>query len=208
MDDKKINKQLFDKISAKIAVDLENALESPKLTQVSPIDVFDTNIKSILSAFYSNKDSKAQRFASILNSIYTHTNNVFILTYRLGNDLINEDPNHAFHQSNGDAYREMLHYSLKGGYITCLREPVKTTKGVVGQAGLYELTDEDFLGPLIDMIGITNCRDNKIERIKWFDKQVKLSDNDRSPIVLDENAKKARVFAKELERMRNARNQG
>lgn len=202
MEDKRINKGLFDKISARIEEDLGKALTSPKLTQTSHIDVFSSEIATILSAFYYHKDLRAQRFASILNSIYTHANNGFILTYRLGNDLINEDVNHKLKTGNGKAYNEMLHYALKGGYITCLREPIRNSKGVNGQAGFYKLTDEDFLNPLYDMIGRAECEANVIERLKWFDKQKQ----EASPAVeLTEEAKRARAFAKELERMRNER---
>lgn len=171
MDDKRLNQTLYDKISNKIITDLEISSDDIRLTEIKHLDEFTDDIQQTLRALYDSPISKVRRFASILNSIYSQAENVFVITYRLYSDLIKEDSNHIITTKPGDgvSYRQMLSFALGNGYITELRKPSRISKGIYGKAGLYELTDKDFITPLIDMIGYANCKAKKDARLKWYD---------------------------------------
>jgi len=202
MNDKKINKKLFDKISIKISEDLKNSSDDPRLVDITPLSEFNEDIQAILLALYRNPNPRAKRFGSVLNSIYTHANNVFVLTHRLAIDLIEKDPHYAQKSCDGTSYKNMLSFALQNLYLNVLRKPIRNDKGVTGKAGLYELSDEDFLAPLIEMIGATTCKANKDQKLKWYDENntPELQENP-SPEIIAER-KRVREVVLELRKQR------
>ena len=169
MDEKKVNKALFEKISLKVAEGLKNSTTDCRLIDITPLDDFSRDIQAILMPFYKSRDPKARRFGTILNSIYTHANNVFVLTKRLAADLVEKDPHYPQKSCDTSSYKYMISYALQNLYLDVLRNPVQNNKNVSGKAGLYELSDPDFLAPLIEMIGISTVKANKDQTLKWYD---------------------------------------
>jgi hypothetical protein len=53
--------------------------------------------------------------------------------------------------------------------IACLRKPIRTSIGIKGMSGLYEVIDEDLLGIMIKSIGANTLLAQREEYIKWFD---------------------------------------
>jgi hypothetical protein len=203
MDEKKINKKLYDKMSAKISEDLKNSLDDPRLVDLTPIGEFPPDIQSILFALYNNPDPRAKRFGSVLNSIFTHANGVFVLTQRLCAGLVEKDVHYTQKSTDSISYKKMLGFALQNCYLNVLRSPVQNSKGVMGKAGLYELADEDFLAPLIEMIGITNLKANKDQKLKWYDENntPEVQENP-SPEIIAERTR-LRKLASELRKQRD-----
>lgn len=205
MDEKRLNMQLYNKIAAQLEKDLKKSPSDLRLTDLRHLHEFDVDIRTILEAFYGSPDLRANRFASFLNAIYTHTSHVFSITYGLANDLIESDPNHDLKRIDGVRYKNVMSFALGHKYLTELRKPVLSKKGVPGKAGLYELTNPDLLRPLIIMLGETNAEANKIQRIKYYDDKNNTTEEEKRQVEHEqtEEQKRAREFAEQLARKRN-----
>lgn len=192
--DDKINKKMYEKIASKIQKGLERAEDDPRLLELSSIEDFnDGDIVAILKAFYDSDNMVYRRIGTILNAIFTHGHNVFVITQKYMNDLLEKDVLITANSCDGKTYKKVLKamYDLK--LMVCLRTPVKNDLGVSGKAGLYEIVDEDILSAMAKSIGENNLLAKRNKFIEWFDKnnpdyEYKLTEQDRLENEKDKEA--------------------
>ncbi len=170
MSDPLINKKLFDKIANKIRQGLEKREENPRLVEVSKLEDFkDEDIRTILTAFYQSGDPIYERIGVILNAVFTHGHNVFIISKAYLNDLMAKDPNIKANTCDTDMYKKVMKAMYEDKIMACLRKAVQQTHGVPGKNGLYELIDRDYLGALSKTLGENTLLAKREQFIQWFD---------------------------------------
>lgn len=152
-----------------------------KLTEINDLDSFDENIALLLKSFYDDSDTIIVRMATVLNSIYTQQNNVFLISVRLNNDLTKLDKNNPFESCNSDTHREIMNRFLTTGIFKVLKKSVRRSPGVKGKAGLYELAHPKFYGPLVQLMGQDMCKAKKDAFVQWWDDTE--SDEEESSIL-------------------------
>ena len=183
MNDDDKNSPTFNLILKKIEESLKNSTRNSHLTDLKILGDFPQHQRQVLAALYGHNDGMVRRFATMLNSIYTQQINVFITTQDNFAELIKKDSaNNSLRSCDNTSYKIMMNHAYIHGWIKELRRAVQRSKGVSGQAGLYELTDSDFLFPLIKEIGKDVCDANKKATLEWFDKASGASANDHKII--------------------------
>lgn len=183
--DDKINRKMYDKIANKIKQNLEKGEDDPRLLELSSLEDFnDGEILAILKAFYDSDNMVYRRIGTILNAIFTHGHNVFVITQKYMNDLLEKDSLITANSCDGKTYKKILKAMFDLKIIICLRNPVKNNLGISGKAGLYEIVDEDILSAMAKSIGANNLLAKRNKFIEWFDKnnpdyEYQLTEKDR-----------------------------
>lgn len=162
----------YEKVEELISEDLKRSVRDSRLVDVSDIRDLCEEMQQALAPLYKSRDGRVKRFATMLNAAYTQQSNVFIITQDYLEALMEKDPQQTLKSCDWTSYKTMLKFIFTNGYITELRKAVKRSKGVSGQAGLYELSHKLFLAPLVNQIGADICKANKAATLKWFDKVI------------------------------------
>lgn len=134
-----------------------------KLSNVSNLEDFDTEMQLALKAFYNSRDINKRYMGSILNAIYTQESGVFINSVRTMKDLILLDPNHLIKTFHFRNYNDVMHMLQSNNIIRKLRAP----RG--RRAGLYKLIADVLLQPLIMKIGEELLETKELLDIEWYD---------------------------------------
>ena len=152
---------------------IANNLSEPhmaKLTKVSKIEDFPFYVQSVLRPFYESEDSTHKRIGSLLNSMFTQQNNVFLLVNAMLNDIVKNDPNHNLESCDREACDEVkLRVISKSNILTVLRKPMARSPGVRGRGGLYEVTHPMFTDILDKLMGAELRKIKKEEFLIWYD---------------------------------------
>ena len=128
-----------------------------KLNKTGDISDFDMpEIQAILTYLYDHPDSQMKKFGTLLNSIFYHQRQIFLLSRRIFGNLIVDDRNINISSINSETWAEFLRKCVQGGYLERLREPTKN------KAGIYKLIREEF----VDIL-------HKYHNREYFDAQEK-----------------------------------
>lgn len=189
---------------------MEENLSKPsiaKLTEISELSSLPLEVKDMLLPFYNSDDSTHKRMASVLNSIFTQHNNVFLLTNSILNDLVKNDPNHDLKSCDGKACSDIkIRFIEKGKVFKVLRKPVERAPGVKGRGGLYELSHPMFANLLIKIMGEDLCEAKKDNFIKWYDEELAKESKELVRPPKTEEELKMERRAREREERRNSFN--
>jgi hypothetical protein len=86
-------------------------------------------IDSLVDAYHSDSPNYI-RMATLMNSIFTHHAQTFMLTRRSFNDLIKLDTNSEYDGINGVEYGVLLKLMINTSHFKCLRKPSGNRAGV------------------------------------------------------------------------------
>ena len=171
MSDDQINRKLYDKIAQQIKDDLEKSDDNPRLIDISALDDFkDKDIKTILKVYYDSTDPIYRLIGTILNSVFTHGYNVFVITQKYLNDLLKIDKAAKSNTCDGKTYKKVMAKMYTRGDLVCLRKAIQNSLGVSGKSGLYEMTNAEVIEALSKTIGINTLMARREQSIEWFDK--------------------------------------
>lgn len=142
-----------------------------KLFETSDINSMNDNIKECLETFYSDARPEIRKIATILNSIYTHQNHVFLFSFRIMNDLLRNDNNITVNSCHINNYKYLLHRMQSSGMFEKKRSP----KG--RNAGLYKLKNPLFLKLLVELVGQDVLNGKEAAHTDWYDNEYKTKPN-------------------------------
>lgn len=109
----------------------------------SDLDSF--RIKEIgdnLKILYKHPDPNIKRMSTIMNAIYTHRMQAFMITKRSLVELLKNDPNQHYNSASGSDWGAVRDAMKKLGHFEEIREPKN------GKAGVYKLVYQ----PAIDVL--------------------------------------------------------
>jgi hypothetical protein len=103
---------------------------------------------------YSSKDSYEVRMVSVLNSIFTHHAQTFLLTKKSLTELLEQDIYVKKKSINTATYKCFMNMLNNNGHFECLRKPSNNKSGV------YKLIQKDLVENLY-----------KLHSAEWFKSQ-------------------------------------
>ena len=117
-------------------------------------DIEEFKSKELIYLFkngYNNGDPNILRLTTVLNGVFTHHAQTFMITRRILSGLIKNDNNSPYNQINGIDYKFLLSLMIKNNDFICLRP--STNK----KAGVYKLVNEELVQELY-----------KLHSAEWF----------------------------------------
>lgn len=120
-------------------------------------DINDFQIKEVTESLdyaYNSKDPNQTKIATLMNAIFTHHAQTFMLTRRSFGELIKNDENSSYKSINGMEYKLILRLMLSNKHFDCLRKPAGR------KAGVYKAIHPDLVSAL-----------HKLHSKEWFDLQ-------------------------------------
>lgn len=158
----------LESIKEKIHPDAQNnSFQTITLRFTSKLSEMPDFLTKELTYLYENECFEFNILASILNSIFTQKNPVFILGYRSVNNLIKNDVNIKKNAISGSRWKLFKKIFI---YEENFIETIRAQKDKV--PGLYTLKNGYFLKLLQKYLGKDDFAKKKEVYISWYDKNI------------------------------------
>lgn len=162
-------------------------METAKLSRTVPVkSIEDKDLREFLQYMYDSNDPVMNKVASFINAVICQSRLTFLMSTRIGSDLISEDANSDFKGLNSRTYNTIMYMFLtKTKWFERLREP--TNK----QAGVLELVQPVLLEMMYRVKGKEHFDAQKKVTLELYDGY---EDKDPKP----KETKKPRSFSEYL----------
>lgn len=101
-----------------------------------------SEVGTFLRYGYSSNDPNESKIVTLINAIFTHHSQTFMLTKKSYVDLIEKDTNSKYKSLNSLEYKNLIRIMLTSGHFERIREPIGR------KAGVYKLVCPDILDVL------------------------------------------------------------
>ena len=142
-------------------------IETPstiKLTRTKEVsEITNETLKTMLESTYSSDSGISNLIATFTNAVATHQRATFIMSKRVMDRLIENDPNTKATVCKSTTYRDFLQKCISDNIIVVLR------KQIGRKAGLYEVVDELIVEVLYQLNGKDYYNAQKTVSIEFHD---------------------------------------
>ncbi len=137
-----------------------------KLTELSMLEEMQREVRDIVEVLYESKSPKTQKMGSIMNAIFTQQAHVFLMSFRILNDLLKSDSNTKTKSCHSTDYNIIMSRLEASNVMQNLR------KQAGKRAGMYELIGEHEIA-VFDKLISKEMRDAmKAVKLELYDKTV------------------------------------
>ena len=148
-------------------VDWLRKIEKPstiKLTRTQAIEFIEDHFfKLMVTDLYNSKHSVTHLIATMFNAVVAHQRATFMMSKRIMNTLIENDPNTDTNCCKSTTYRDFMQKCISDGLLEVLRPHMGR------RAGLYELKDDLTLEVLYRIQGRDYYNAQKVISIEFHD---------------------------------------
>lgn len=116
-------------------------------------------VRNTLKYGYNSDCPVVARMTTLMNSIFTHRMQAFMVTQRSFELILKEDTNNIYNSMSGGIWASIRDAMISQGHFSLLREPTK------GKAGVYKLVEPEAVDILHQLHDI-HVNSNKSD--KWF----------------------------------------
>lgn len=145
-----------------------------KLSQISSLENVNSEIRDALTSFYDHSDMNIQKMGTIFNAIYTQKTHIFLLSFRIFNNLLKNDPNIKCSSCHIKNYKYIIYKLISINVLKILRNHQ------FKKAALYELVEDLYLDVLKQFVDKQSLDEKKQICLEWYDsinKSNNLDDN-------------------------------